>query len=257
MGDGLLIYFGWPHAHEDDAERAISAGLGILKAVRSMTAVKGRPLAVRIGIATGRVVVGDIVGEGASQAAAIVGEAPNLAARLQAIAEPNTIVIADATYALAGGLFECTSLGARALKGFDTPLTVWRVDALRSIESRFEATRMRSLTPFVGRDEEIAVLERRWQRACRGEGQVVLLSGEAGIGKSRIVSAFRERVGANHTPGCATSARPITPTPPYIPSSSNSRSPPASRATTILLASSPSLRSFLRFPAAPRQRRSR
>ena len=200
MGDGLLIYFGWPRAHEEDAERAISAGLGILKAVQSMTAVQGRPLAVRIGIATGRVVVGDIVGEGASQEAAIVGEAPNLAARLQAMAEPNTIVIADATHALAGGLFECSSLGTRALKGFDTPLTVWRVDALRPIESRFEATRMRSLTPFVGRDEEIDILERHWQRACRGEGQVVLLSGEAGIGKSRIVSAFRERIGAqSHT----------------------------------------------------------
>jgi class 3 adenylate cyclase/predicted ATPase len=196
MGDGLLIYFGWPRAHEDDAERAISAGLDILRAVQSMTADKGRPLAVRIGIATGRVVVGDIVGEGASQEAAIVGEAPNLAARLQATAEPNTIVIADATHALAGGLFDCTGLGARMLKGFDTPLNVWRVDALRPIASRFEATRMRSLTPFVGRDEEIDILGRRWQRACRGEGQVVLLSGEAGIGKSRIVSAFRERVGA-------------------------------------------------------------
>jgi class 3 adenylate cyclase/predicted ATPase/predicted transcriptional regulator len=200
MGDGLLIYFGWPRAHEDDAERAISAGLGILKAVQSMTAIKGRPPAVRIGIATGRVVVGDIVGEGASQEAAIVGEAPNLAARLQAIAEPNTIVIADATHALAGDLFECTSLGAQALKGFDAPLTVWRVDAPRPIESRFEATRMRSLTPFIGREEEIDILKRRWQRACRSEGQVVLLSGEAGIGKSRIVSAFRDRVGAqSHT----------------------------------------------------------
>ena len=200
MGDGLLIYFGWPRAHEHDAERAISAGLGMLKAVQSMTAMKGRPLAVRIGIATGRVVVGDIVGEGASQEAAIVGEAPNLAARLQAIAEPNTLVIADATYALAGGLFECTSLGQRALKGFETSLMVWRVDAPRPIESRFEATRMRSLAPFVGRDEEIDILERRWQRACRGEGQVVLLSGEAGIGKSRIVSVFRERLGAQpHT----------------------------------------------------------
>jgi hypothetical protein len=129
-----------------------------------------------------------------------VGEAPNLAARLQAIAEPNTIVIAEATHALAGDLFECTSLGARTLKGFETPLAVWRVDAPRPIESRFEAMRMRSLTPFIGRDEEIAILERRWQRACRSEGQVVLLSGEAGIGKSRIVSAFRERVGAqSHT----------------------------------------------------------
>ena len=195
MGDGLLIYFGWPRAHEDDAERAVNAGLGILDAVESLTAVKGTTPAARIGIATGRVVVGDIVGEGASQEAAIVGEAPNLAARLQTIAEPNTIVIADLTHRLAGDLFECINLGARALKGFETPVTAWRVTGPRAIESRFEATRLRSLTPFVGRNEEIALLERRWSRACRGEGQVVLLSGEPGIGKSRIVSAFRQRLG--------------------------------------------------------------
>jgi class 3 adenylate cyclase len=200
MGDGLLAYFGWPRAHEDDAERAINAGLDITSVLRAMTAPEGASLAVRVGIATGRVVVGDIIGEGASQEAAIVGEAPNLAARLQAIAEPNAIVISDATYALAGGLFECTSLGARAFKGFSAPVTVWRVNAPRSIESRFEATRMRSLTRFVGREEEIDVLERRWRRVCNGEGQVALLSGEAGIGKSRIVAAFRERLGAQpHT----------------------------------------------------------
>jgi class 3 adenylate cyclase/tetratricopeptide (TPR) repeat protein len=195
MGDGLLIYFGWPRAHEDDAERAINTGLGILDAVRPLSAARGAPLSVRIGIATGRVIVGDIVGEGASQEAAITGEAPNLAARLQSIAEPNTVVVADATHALAGGLFECTDLGVQALKGFANPVTAWRVSAPRAIESRFEATRLKSLMPFFGREEEIDLLERRWRRGCSGEGQVVLLSGEAGIGKSRMMSAFRERVG--------------------------------------------------------------
>jgi class 3 adenylate cyclase/predicted ATPase len=194
MGDGLLIYFGWPQAHEDDAERVINTGLGLVTAVRSLAASKAALLSVRIGIATGRVIVGDIVGEGASQEAAIVGEAPNLAARLQGIAEPNTVVVDEATHALASGLFESVNLGAQALKGFATPVTAWRIIESRAIESRFEATRIQSLTPFVGREEEIGVLERRWRRSCGGEGQVVLLSGEAGIGKSRIISAFLERL---------------------------------------------------------------
>jgi class 3 adenylate cyclase/predicted ATPase len=196
MGDGVLVYFGWPQAHEDDAERAINAGLGITDAVRALAAGKGAPLAVRIGIATGRVVVGDIVGEGAAQEAMIAGEAPNLAARLQAIAAPNTIAIAEATHTLAGGLFQCTGLGAQVLKGFDALVTAWQVDAPRPIESRFEATHTRALTPCIGREEEIDILERRWKRACAGDGQVVLLSGEPGIGKSRIVSALQERIRA-------------------------------------------------------------
>ena len=196
MGDGVLIYFGWPRAHEDDAERAINAGLAINDAARALRDGKGEPLAVRIGIATGRVVVGDIVGEGAAQEAAIAGEAPNLAARLQAIAAPNTVVIGEATHALAGGLFECTNLGAQVLKGFDAPVTAWRVAVPRAVESRFEATRMRAPTLFLGREEEIDILERRWQRTCAGEGQVVLLSGEPGIGKSRIVSELERRMGA-------------------------------------------------------------
>ena len=196
MGDGVLVYFGWPRAHEDDAERAINAGLGITDAVRALAAGKGAPLAVRVGIATGRVVVGDIVGEGAAQEAMIAGEAPNLAARLQAIAAPNTIAIAEATHTLAGGLFQCTGLGAQALKGFDAPVAAWQVDAPRPIESRFEATHTRALTPCIGREEEIDILERRWKRACAGDGQVVLLSGEPGIGKSRIVSALQERIRA-------------------------------------------------------------
>jgi class 3 adenylate cyclase/predicted ATPase len=194
MGDGLLIYFGWPQAHEDDAERAINTALGIIAAIQSLAACKAGTLSVRVGIATGRVVVGDIVGEGASQEAAIVGEAPNLAARLQAIAEPNTAVVDNMTHSLAGGLFESANLGAQALKGFSAPVTSWRITGSRPVASRFEATRMRALTPFVRREEEIGVLDRRWRRSCSGEGQVVLLSGEAGIGKSRIVSAFMERL---------------------------------------------------------------
>jgi class 3 adenylate cyclase/predicted ATPase len=194
MGDGLLIYFGWPQAHEDDAERAINTALGIIAAVKSLAASKAAPLSVRVGIATGRVVVGDIVGEGAAQEADIFGEAPNLAARLQAIAEPNAVVVDDMTHSLAGGFFESANLGAQALKGFSAPVTAWRITGSRTIASRFEATRMRALTPFVGREEEIGVLDRRWRRSCSGEGQVVLLSGEAGIGKSRIVAAFMERL---------------------------------------------------------------
>jgi class 3 adenylate cyclase/predicted transcriptional regulator len=200
MGDGVLVYFGWPRAHEGDPERAINAGLGIADAVRVLSDGKGASLAVRIGIATGHVVVGDIVGEGAAQEASIAGEAPNLAARLQAIAAPNTVVISESTYVLAGGLFQCTGLGARELRGFLAPVAAWRVDAPRPIESRFAATHARALTPFIGREEEIDILEQRWQRACAAAGQVVLLSGEPGIGKSRIVEELHERISAQpHT----------------------------------------------------------
>jgi class 3 adenylate cyclase/predicted ATPase len=199
LGDGLMIYFGWPQAHEDDAERAINTGLGIVDAMKSATSPSGAPLSVRIGIATGRVVVGDVIGEGASQEAAIAGEAPNLAARLQSLAAPNTVVIDDATQALTGNLFECVDLGAHALKGFAHPVKVRRVAGTHAIESRFEATRTSSSAPFLGRTEEVDLLERRWQRARSGEGQVVLLCGEPGIGKSRMMSAFRQRLdGQSH-----------------------------------------------------------
>ncbi len=195
MGDGVLIYFGWPRAHEDDAERAIDAGLAISDAVRTLIHAKSTQLATRIGIATGRVVVGDIVGEGAAQEAVIAGEAPNLAARLQMIAVPDAIVISDATHSLAGSLFECARLPAQSLKGFDGPVTAWQVGARRVVESRFEAMRMRAPTTFVGREEEIEIVQRRWQRACSGEGQVVLLVGEPGIGKSRLVSELEQLIG--------------------------------------------------------------
>ncbi len=190
MGDGVLVYFGYPIAHEDDAERAINTGLGIVEAVKELE----RDLAVRIGVATGMVVVGDIVGEGASQEAAITGETPNLASRLQEIAEPNSVVIAETTRTLAGGMFELDDLGGRDLKGFAEPVQVWLVSGARRTESRFDAAHSEGLTELIGRDEEMEILLRRWERAKAGEGQVVLISGEPGIGKSRLVYAFGQRI---------------------------------------------------------------
>ncbi len=196
MGDGVLAYFGWPRAHEDDAERAISAGLGVVAAVAALTLPNREPygLAARIGIATGPVVVGDIVGEGSAQEAAVTGETPNLAARLQEIAEPNTVVIAETTRLLAGGLFSYHALGEQSLKGILDTAKVWRVEGERRVESRFAAKHDETLTPLVGRDEELELLTRRWRRARSGEGRVVLLSGEPGIGKSRLVHALAERL---------------------------------------------------------------
>ncbi len=190
MGDAVLVYFGYPTAHEDDAERAINTGLGIVAAVNELE----HDLAVRIGIATGMVVVGDIVGEGASQEAAITGETPNLAARLQEIAEPNAVVIAETTRTLAGGMFELNDLGGHDFKGFSETVWVWSVSGARTAESRFDATRAKDLTELIGRDEEMEILLRRWQRAKVGEGQVVLISGEPGIGKSRLARELQDRI---------------------------------------------------------------
>ena len=190
MGDGLLVYFGYPKAHEDDAERAVRAGLNIIGAVGKLDSQKDIELKVRIGIATGLVVAGDIVGEGTSQERAVLGEAPNLAARLQAIAEPNQVVIAERTRRIAGASFDYDDLGAHNFKGFSTPQPAWLVTSERRVSSRFEATRRADLAFFVGRDEELEQLSRRWVLAQEGEGQVVLLSGEAGIGKSRLIEAF-------------------------------------------------------------------
>ena len=190
LGDGALVYFGYPEAHEDDAERAVQAGLELIAAV---SALKTRAsLQTRVGIATGLVVVGDLVGSGEAQERGIVGETPNLAARLQGIAEPNTVVIAEGTRKLLGTLFELEDLGLKDLRGIAGQVRAWAALRTSSVESRFEALHAAGLTALVGREEEIELLRRRWSRAKSGEGQVVLLSGEAGIGKSRLTAVLVE-----------------------------------------------------------------
>jgi class 3 adenylate cyclase/predicted ATPase len=198
MGDGVLIYFGYPAAHEDDAERAVRAGLALVDAVATLPAPE--PVQVRVGAATGMVVVGDLVGSGKGQERDIVGETPNLAARLQAIAEPNTVVIAEATRNLLGNLFELRDLGPKELKGITGPVKAFAVLRASSVESRFEAMHAGGMTALVGREEELELLLQRWARAKTGEGQAVLLSGEAGIGKSRLSAALMEDIAAEpHT----------------------------------------------------------
>jgi class 3 adenylate cyclase/tetratricopeptide (TPR) repeat protein len=200
MGDGALIYFGYPQAHEDDAERAVRAGLALVEAVPKLKTAAGAPLQVRIGIATGLVVVGDLIGSGEAQERGIVGETPNLAARLQAMAEPKTVVIADSTRRLLGNLFELQDLGPKDLKGLAGSTRAWMALQARSVNSRFEALHASSMTALVGREEELELLLRRWARAKTTEGQVVLLTGEAGIGKSRLTAALLERLtGEPHT----------------------------------------------------------
>ncbi len=193
MGDGVLVYFGYPRAHEDDAERAVRAGLSLIDAVGRLD-VKSVKLQARVGIATGLVVVGDLIGEGSAQEQSVVGETPNLAARLQALAEPDTVVIAAGTRRLVGDLFEYRDLGAVEIKGIAAPVPAWQVLRASAVESRFEALRGSALTPLVGRDEEIDLLLRRWARAKAGDGQLVLVSGEPGIGKSRLTAALAERL---------------------------------------------------------------
>jgi class 3 adenylate cyclase len=199
MGDGVLAYFGYPKAHEHDAEHAVQAGLCLVEAVPKLETTAGSPLQVRLGIATGLVVVGDLIGAGAAQEQAVVGETPNLAARLQALAEPGAVVIASSTRKLTGGLFEYRDLGAVALKGLGENVPAWQVLEIGTGESRFEALRS-AATPLVGRSEEIELLLRRWERAKTSDGQVVLISGEPGIGKSRIAQTVVERLsGEPHT----------------------------------------------------------
>ena len=190
LGDGVLVYFGYPEAHEDDAERAVRAGLELIAAVIALKTPAS--LQTRVGIATGLVVVGDLIGSGEAQERGIVGGTPNLAARLQEIAEPNTVVIAEATRSLLGNLFELKDLGTRDLKGLAGPVHTWLALRASTVESRFEALHPSGLTALVGREEETELLLRRWSRAKSGEGQVVLISGEAGIGKSRLTAALLE-----------------------------------------------------------------
>jgi class 3 adenylate cyclase/predicted ATPase len=193
MGDGVLVYFGYPQAHEDDTERAVRAGLGVIDAVRRLN-VKSVELQARVGIATGLVVVGDLIGEGSAQEQSVVGETPNPAARLQALARPGAVVIAAATRRLIGDLFEYRDLGSIDVKGITTPVPAWQVLRPSAVASRFEALRGSARTLLVGRDEEVNLLLRRWARAKAGDGQVVLISGEPGIGKSRLTAALTERL---------------------------------------------------------------
>ncbi len=194
MGDGVLAYFGYPQAHEHDAERAVQTGLELVEAVPRLDTAAGSPLQVRVGIATGLVVVGDLTGSGEAQERGIVGDTPNLAARLQGIAEPTMVVIADGTRRLVGNLFDLRDLGAKDLKGIARPARAWAALRENPIESRFEALNSAGRTALVGRDEEFDLLMRRWSRAQAGAGQVLLLSGEAGIGKSGLTAALLEHI---------------------------------------------------------------
>ncbi|WJI38614.1 AAA family ATPase [Mesorhizobium opportunistum] len=192
MGDGVLVYFGYPQAHENAAEQAVRAGLALVDAVRRLP--EPEPLQVRIGIGTGQVVVGDLITAGDGQERGVVGETPNLAARLQALAEPDAVVIGPQTRQLVGDLFEYRDLGAVEVKGFPEPIHPYQVVRESAVESRFEALHGTTPTPLVGREEEVDLLQRHWHRAKSGEGRVVLLSGEPGIGKSRLTVTLQERI---------------------------------------------------------------
>ncbi len=189
MGDGVLCYFGWPRANEDDAEHAVRAGLSIIDTVRVTAAPDGTQLATRIGIASGVVIVGDLIGSGSTQEAAVVGETPNLAARLQSVAEPNQLVLPKETQRLLGSTYKLRSIGAPDLKGVAAPIEAFVVEGETSIESRFAARHAGTLAPIVGRDREIDLVLERWSLTCSGQGQMIIVSGEAGIGKSRITQA--------------------------------------------------------------------
>jgi predicted ATPase/class 3 adenylate cyclase len=200
MGDGALAYFGYPQAHEDDAEQAVRAGLALVEAVGSLQTGAEPPLQIRVGIATGVAVVGDLIGEGGAQERAVVGDTPNLAARLQVLAEPGTVVISASTRRLTGGQFEYRDRGPVALKGWAEPVPAWQVLRTSGVASRFEAQHESKLAPLFGRDEEIELLLRRWRGVSQGEGRVVVLTGEPGIGKSHITLALQERLQAEpHT----------------------------------------------------------
>jgi class 3 adenylate cyclase len=206
MGDGVLVYFGYPEAHEDDPDRAVRAALALVSAVSDLQTHVA--LQSRVGIASGLVVIGDLIGSGSAQEQAIVGKTPNLAARLQGIAAPNMIVIAEGTRKLLGNLFELEDLGSKDLKGISGGEKAWAVLRPSSVEGRFDALHSGELTALVGRQEELDLLLRRWSKATDREGQVVLLSGEAGIGKSRLAAALLERLATEpHTRLCGISVR--------------------------------------------------
>ena len=199
-GDGILAYFGYPRAHEDDAERTVRAGLDIIAAVGRLETRAAEPLAVRIGIATGLVVIGDLSREGALREHAVVGDTPHLAARLQTLAEPGTVVVGASTRRLLGDLFRLRDLGWHEVKGIAEPIAAWAVEGVSDSEGRFEAVRTAGLTDLIGREDELDFLLERQRLAWKGEGQIVLISGEPGIGKSRLVAALAERIaGEPHT----------------------------------------------------------
>ena len=226
MGDGVLVYFGYPQAHEDDAERAVRAGLLLVATVSDLKTHAA--LQTRVGIATGLVIVGDLIGSGEAQERSIVGETPNLAARLQGVAQPNSVVIAESTRRLVGDLFELEDLGAQDLKGIAGPVRAWAALRPASVEGRFDAFHASGLTDLVGREEELEILLRRWSKAKTGEGQVALLSGEPGIGKSRLTAALLERIATEPHTRLRTSAHLSTPTARFIRSSAKWSGPLAS-----------------------------
>ena len=199
-GDGIIAYFGYPRAHEDDAERTVRAGIDIIAAIANLETRAGEPLALRIGIATGLVVVGDVGGQGMLREHAIVGDAPNLAARLQALAEPGTVVVAKSTRRLLGDRFRLRDLGSHRVKGISEAVAAWAVEGFSDTGSHFEPIRPPALTDLIGRDDEIEILQECKGVAWKGGGQIVLISGEAGIGKSRIAAALAEKIaGEPHT----------------------------------------------------------
>src|SRR5712691_9119886 len=197
LGDGLLVYFGYPQAHEDDAQRAVRTGLGILDAMRDLNVHlkrdKGIQLALRMGIHTGLVVVGAMGGQGRQEQLAL-GEVPNIASRIEGLAAPNTLAVSEATYRLVQGYFECQDLGAQALRGVTESIRVYQVLRESGVHSRLDVAVTRGLTPLVGRESEVTLLLERWEQAKRGQGQVVLLTGDAGIGKSRLVQMLKEHI---------------------------------------------------------------
>jgi class 3 adenylate cyclase len=197
LGDGLLVYFGYPQAHEDDAQRAVHAGLGMVDAMgllnQRLERERGVRFAIRVGIHTGLVVVGEMGGSGRQEQLAL-RETPNVAARIQGIAQPDTVVISAGTYRLVQGYFDCDTLGEHDLRGVAQPIAVYRVFGDSGIQSRLEVPTTRGLTPLVGREREVDLLLDRWEQAKEGQGQVVLLSGEAGIGKSRLVQVLKDHV---------------------------------------------------------------
>jgi class 3 adenylate cyclase len=204
LGDGLLVYFGYPQAHEDDTQRAVRTGLGILAAMGDLNTrlqqEKGIHLALRLGIHTGLVVVGEMGSSGRQEQLAL-GETPNIAARIQGLAQPNTVVISEATYRLVQGYFQCQDLGAQALRGVPEPLHVYQVLSESGVQSRLDIASARGLTPLVGREQEVGLLLERWEQAKAGHGHVVLLTGDPGVGKSRLVQTLKDHI-ANEPHTC-------------------------------------------------------